>query len=208
MPKINSNIQNIIFDLGKVIVDVDFDKTVNAFNLLAKRDTSPLYNYETQTALFDALETGKIPPSEFRKSFNEILGTHFSDEKIDTAWNAMLGDTPMDRLKLADSLRPKHKTFVLSNTNVIHIDWINDYLQKEYQIANLDPFFDHVYLSHEIGRRKPNADAFTYILDKHNLVPSETLFIDDKKENTDVAEKLGINVVQLHTTQQLFDLFT
>lgn len=207
MNKNLSGIKNIIFDLGEVITDVDFSKTFKAFDHLAGKSTYELYNYHKQSSLFDDIETGKITPQKFRNHLKEIFNINVSDKEIDNAWNAMLGDTPIEKLEFVSNLRPKFKTFILSNTNKIHIDWIYDYLQKKYNQKNLGKFFDGVYLSHEIGFRKPNAASYKFILEKHQLKASETLFIDDKKENIEGADLLGIQTIHLTDKSEFYKIF-
>ena len=199
-------IKNIIFDLGEVITDVHFKHTFEAFDTLAGKDTQSLYNFHKQNKVFDDLETGKISPAEFRNLLRELFSINHSDAEIDAAWNAMIGETPLQKLQFVSALRPKFKTFILSNTNQIHIDCVNLSLQKSYQIESLHPFFDAVYFSHEIGVKKPDAEAYLYILDKHNLKASETVFIDDKEENIQAAEKLGIKTYWLTNKEDLYEL--
>lgn len=207
MNKNLSEIKNIIFDLGEVITDVDFNKTFKAFDKLAGKSTQELYNYQKQTSLFDDIETGKINTQAFRNKLKKVFQVNVSDNEIDKAWNAMLGDTPLEKLKFVSNLRPKFKTFILSNTNKIHINWIYDYFQKKYNQNDLGAFFDDVYLSHEIGFRKPEPAAYEFILNKHELKASETLFIDDKKENIEGAEVLGIRTIHLTDKAEFYKIF-
>lgn len=200
-------IKNIIFDLGEVITDVHFHQTFQAFDKLAGKDTQQLYNFHKQNKVFDDLETGKISPVEFRNMLRNLFSINATDEEIDHAWNAMIGDTPLQKLEFVSALRPKYQTFILSNTNQIHIDRVNEILAQNHNINSLHPYFDAVYFSHEIGLRKPDADSYLYIIEKHGLTPSETLFIDDKAENTDAASKLGIKTIQLTDKEKLYSIF-
>lgn len=207
--KIKTNkIKNIIFDLGEVFTDIHFDKTIEAFSQLAKKDAHYLYNNQTQTQLFDKIETGSIAPKDFIHSLQKIIAqANVSDQEIINAWNALMGNTPLEKLEWAKQLRPQFKTFLLSNTNFFHIEWLNADLQKRYGISNLNPFFDKVYFSHEIGFRKPNVEAFTYVLEKESLKAEETLFIDDRIENIEGAQKAGLQTFHLTDKSILMDLF-
>jgi glucose-1-phosphatase len=203
-----AGIKNIIFDLGEVITDVHFHKTFDAFDQLAGKSTHELYNFHKQTLAFDLFETGKISAQDFRDSIRKLFDKPLSDRQIDEAWNAMIGHTPLEKLQFLSALRPTYKTFILSNTNIIHIEAINHYLQKNYQIDSLSPFFDAVYLSHEIGLRKPDPQSWIYILERHNLQPHETLFIDDKAENTDAAQKIGMKIYHLTQKEDLYKILS
>lgn len=200
------NIKNIIFDLGEVIVDLNFEKTERAFLELLDIKAQQLYNYKTQSPIFDQLETGKITPQQFRATLRDLSDNNVSDAAIDTAWNAMLLTIPAQKIQLVQNLRSNYQTFVLSNTNKIHIDYINEFLLPEHKIETLDEVFDFVYYSHEIGERKPDLKAYTYIINKHGILPQETLFIDDKLENIEAAKSLGIQTWHLTNRKDLYQL--
>lgn len=200
------NIKNVIFDLGEVIIDLDFNKTEQAFLDLLNIEAQQLYNYKSQSPIFDQLETGKISPQQFRDNLREISNNNVDDPAIDAAWNAMLIQLPAKKIKLAQNLRSNYKTFVLSNTNKIHIDYVNKFLLPKHNIKTLDEVFDFVYYSHEIGERKPNLTAYTYIINKHGILPQESLFIDDKLENIEAAEALGIKTWHLTNREDLYQL--
>lgn len=192
--------------MGKVILEVDFDKTVKAFNHLAGFDTSKIYNYHKQINLFDDFETGKINATTFRNGIRALLNVKVSDEEIDNAWNAMLGTTDKKTLQLLSKLKRQYKTFLLSNTNSIHIGAAHNYMQKTYAYKNFETFFHQVYYSHEIGFKKPDPMAFHIILNEHNLQATDSLFIDDKQENINAAQKLGIQTLLMPPNEKLTNL--
>ena len=200
------NIKNIIFDLGEVIVDLNFNKTEEAFQELLNIEAKELYNYKKQSLVFDQLETGKITPRQFRESLRKLSALNVSDSEIDNAWNAMLLKIPAQKIEMAQNLRSSYQTFVLSNTNKIHIDFINEFLLPEHKLKTLNEVFDFVYYSHEIVERKPELAAYTFILNKHGILPQETLFIDDKLENIEAAKLLGIKTWHLTNREDLYQL--
>lgn len=201
--EIHKDIQNIIFDLGEVIVDLDFSKTEQGFQSLLDLPKEAVYSYQTQSKVFDLFERGKITSTEFRKELCILADKQLNDASIDSAWNAMLIAIPKDKIKLVQNLRLNYQTFVLSNTNEIHIDFVNQHLLPEHKLSNLDEIFDFVYYSHEIGERKPDLEAFQYIIEKHGILVSETLFIDDKLENILAAESLGLKTWHLTNRDDL-----
>ena len=188
-------IKNIIFDLGKVITAVSFDKTSKEFSLLSGKSIGFVNKFQEESSIFKDVEINKISLKTFRNIIRETLEISVSDNDIDTAWNEMIGETPKRVLEYLDSLRPQFKTYILSNTNRIHIDCIHKKLQEKYEIKNLLPYFDKVYLSFEIGSRKPDKEAYLFVLNENNLKANETLFIDDKQENLDTANILGIQTL-------------
>jgi FMN phosphatase YigB (HAD superfamily) len=206
MKEILKGIKNIIFDLGEVIVDLDISATEKAFAELLPLNNNSIYSYSSQTRVFDLLETGKISPQEFRNELRKLSSSDMTDEQIDIAWNAMLIEIPKRKINLVQNLRLSYQTFVLSNTNKIHIDYVNAKLLPPLALLDLSEVFDQVYYSHDIRERKPDDAAFTYVLNKHELNPTETLFIDDKLENIETAQKLGIKTWHLTNREDLYEL--
>ena len=196
--------KNIIFDLGGVILNIDYKKTLNAFQKLNINEKI-FYTKKRQHKLFDLLETGEINEKEF---ISELLKNTQNTNKtqILKAWNAMLLDLPDQRLQVIKSLKETHKIFLLSNTNSIHIKKIKSYLgnKKWGEFYNL---FNKIYLSHIMGKRKPNKEAFNLIMKENQLIAKETLFIDDSLQHINGAKKLGINCYHLKKGEDIITLF-
>ena len=206
MKEILDGIENIIFDLGEVIVDLDVAATETAFAALLVNPNESIYNLKGQTPVFDELEVGVISPAEFRAEINKLAHSRTTDDQIDAAWNAMLVKIPSAKIQLVQNLRSNYQTFVLSNTNRIHIDHLEKYLLPRHGLKSLNQIFDFVYYSHEIGKRKPNSDAYQFILDKHEIIPGRTLFIDDRIENIHTAQEMGIKTWHLTNREDLYEL--
>ena len=113
--------------------------------------------------MFDRLEKGKISDEDFIKEMKVLL-PHCTREKIINAWNALLIGLPKENIQLLQSSFKKYRLFLLSNTNSIHINHINKLLYKNYNLKSLDSLFDKIYLSHQIGKRKPNSETFEWVL--------------------------------------------
>src|SRR5690554_4222831 len=196
-------VKNIIFDLGGVILNVDYDLSVKKFEELGLADFQELYAQSGQSKLFDDLEIGAIKGDEFIKKIKTKINRQVADEKIKAAWNAMILDYPIERLALLKHLKSKYNTFLLSNTNEIHEQYFIDILSSTTSENSLDPYFNKVYFSHKIGLRKPNPEVFNYILQENNFIAEETLFIDDSFQHIEAAKKLGINAVLLRKGQTI-----
>lgn len=192
------NIEAIIFDLGGVIINIDPMLTHKAFDRLGISQVDKQFTFTHQEQVYKDFEVGKISIAEFRDSFRKFIDRPVDDGAIDNAWNAMLLDIPPHRIDVLKDLNNRYKSYLLSNTNVIHTDSINAYLKKEHGMDNLNPLFNTCYFSQEIGYRKPNAEAFNYVLENNNLSPKNTLFLDDNKDNVDAAKALGINTILVH----------
>ena len=112
----------IIFDLGGVVLNLDYQATIDAFKDLGKENFDKLYTQANQDKIFDQFETGSISPQEFREYFKMILGNTISDQQIDDAWNKLLLDLPKERVDLLYRLKEKYQIFLFSNTNEIHLN--------------------------------------------------------------------------------------
>ncbi|MEO6903200.1 MAG: HAD family phosphatase [Bacteroidia bacterium] len=203
-----NNYKNIIFDLGGVILNIDYNLTVKAFAQLTTSNFDSLFSKAKQTNLFDLFEKGEITPVEFRKKLRSQLNCELADEAVDDCWNALLLDLPIERLHLLQKLASKHRIFLLSNTNEIHINRFNIYLKERFNVADLSTYFEKVYLSYEVGMRKPDEEIFYKVLNDNNLKPEETLFIDDSEQHIQAAKKIGINTYLLDVKEEsILDLF-
>lgn len=190
-------VKHIIFDLGGVLLNIDYHKTTAAFQALGVPNFDALYSQREQIDLFDALETGKIEAATFYDELNQFLQTNFTHEQLATAWNAMLLDWPLRRLQILQQLQNQFDLFLLSNTNSIHEAAFTQSLQQTHGIPSIALYFDKAYFSHRLGLRKPDPKAFQYILDTHGLSPAATLFIDDSVQHIEAAQSLGIQTIHL-----------
>ena len=195
------NIKTIIFDLGGVIFNIDYQKTIEELSKLGISDTKYLYSKNTQSKLFDDLETGHISNYEFLKELQK-KSNNANLEQIKKAWNAMLLDLPLERLIAINKVKKKYNIFLLSNTNEIHIHKIKE-LVGEKTFSEFYNLFDKIYFSFKIKKRKPNFEAFQLILFENKLIANEVLFIDDSIQHINSAKKLNIETLHLKQNQEI-----
>ena len=187
------NIKNIIFDYGNVIFSLDFQKSRQAWKDLGIDNADTFYGHKVQDKIFDGFESGDVPADEFREYIRKISGNpRLTDQQIDHAWNSLLVGVGEGNHELLLRLKPKYRTFLLSNINPIHYDYIMRYLKSDFGFDGNEHLFEKVYYSHLVGKRKPNAEIFEQVLNENNLKPAETLFIDDSPQHIAGAQKLGI----------------
>jgi putative hydrolase of the HAD superfamily len=191
-------IDNIIFDLGNVILDIDYQSTIKAFEKIGIENASILYSKSSQTKIFDQLETGKITKEDFNLKIHKII-PKASKSEIINAWNAIIKDLPESRIDILKNLKDKFSIFLLSNTNSIHIDYIVKKIggEKYDEFYNL---FDKVYYSHEVKLRTPDPDIFKLVINENNLKIKNTLFIDDSIQHINSAKKLGLQTYHLNNS--------
>lgn len=198
--------QNIIFDLGGVLLNIDYNKTKEAFQKIGFADFDKMYNQFAANELFEQLETGKISEEDFYKAMLANGDKDLSVKDIRNAWNAMLLDFRKESLLFLNKMRSSHKLFLLSNTNAIHQAAFNDSLIIQTNHASLNSFFTKAYYSHELGLRKPNTDIFNYVLEDTKIEAADTMFIDDSFNNIETAQKLGFKTHLLLPGQKIEDL--
>jgi HAD superfamily hydrolase (TIGR01509 family) len=190
-------IKHIIFDLGGVLINLNYQLTEQAFIETGIENFSVLYSQLQQSSLFDKWEMGLITRVEFISSLQQAAAVPVTEAQITNAWNAMLLDFPVRRLQILQQLSLYYNLFLLSNTNEIHEEAFNKILMDAHGIPNIGVFFDKVYLSHRIGLRKPSKEIFERVLNDNGLKPEETLFIDDSPQHIATAKELGIQTIFL-----------
>lgn len=192
-----TQIKNIIFDLGGVIINIDYNKSIQELQKLCNQNCNIEFSQKEQSHLFDLYETGASSSQEFRDSLRQVYSIDATDEQIDLAWNAMLLDIPKERIDLLLELGKKYRIFLLSNTNAIHLERFNEIVAHSFTIPNLDSLFERSYYSHLVGKRKPDATIFEQIIIENDLQKTETLFIDDSVQHINSADKLGLHTLHL-----------
>lgn len=203
-----NKIKNIIFDLGGVIINIDYSLLIQAFSKIGLPHFEAYFSQKEQKKLFDLYEKGLISSQNFREELKKQCIQGISDEDIDFAWNSMLLDLPKERLDFLMSVKEKCRTFLLSNTNEIHMLFIFKYLKKTYGISNFNEHFEKVYLSYEVKMRKPDAEIFELVINQNKLVKEETLFIDDSAQHIESATNIGIQTLLLDVKKNsILDLF-
>lgn len=195
-------IDTIIFDFGDVFINLDKQGTLNSLKELGLSDWN-----EDLNQLNLSFEKGQISEENFLLGIQKHLPNATIDE-ITKSWNAVLLDFPLRRLEFLQKLSKKYRLFLLSNTDSIHIGTFERENGASFY-SNFCQSFEKVYFSFEMGMRKPDAEIYQYVLRNHNLTPKHTLFVDDKKENTDTAFSLGMHIWNLQVGKEdVVDLFS
>jgi len=202
-----TGIKNIIFDLGGVIINLSVEKTHQAFALLSGLPVDEIKTIVHHGDFFNQYEKGLISDSEFRDHLRESLNLRVDDGELDTAWNAMLLDIPMERIRLLEQLKSGFRIFLLSNTNNIHLQSFNHQVKQLTGFNAIDEYFHQAYYSHLVKMRKPDLEIYEHVLHTSNLIPAETLFLDDNKDNLTGANKAGIKTFHVQEPDQIFSLF-
>jgi len=201
------NVKAIIFDLGGVVLNLDYDLTINAFKKLGGDNFDNLYSQAQQDKVFDKYEVGEMSTDDFIAYLKSFLPANTSVKQVQDAWNVMLLDLPLCRIELLKKLNKDYQLFLFSNTNEMHFNAFSDSLKEAYGNERiLEELFIQTYYSHQVKKRKPNAEAFETVLNDHSLEAAQTLFIDDSVQHIEGAQKIGLQTIHL-VDKDIVDIF-
>jgi FMN phosphatase YigB (HAD superfamily) len=201
------HVKNIILDLGGVIINLDTEQTINAFNRISKIPFENLYSQGSQTALFNSFDKGEISENDFFDKVSSLIGFNGNRNELLDAWNAMLQGIPQHRLEFLKKIKTEYRTFLLSNTCEPHVAAFERDMQKNNGVSNFDGFFEKAYYSCRIGMRKPDKEIFDFVLKENNLKAGETLFIDDSEQHVNGAIDAGLHARLLPKGVEVEDYF-
>lgn len=186
--------ENIIFDLGNVIVNIEESETFRALSRWVNHPPTGRIPKVFQDVI-EQYECGLITSDDFIEQIKRFCPENTTADQIVQAWNAMLLDIPQERLELMHQLRQSYGVYILSNTNALHIDWVDNFLQNNYQKASFGELCDYALYSHQAHYRKPQAEIYTELLDRAQIAAESAIFFDDKEENIRAAQSVGLRAV-------------
>ncbi len=201
-------IKNIFFDLGGVLLNIDFSKTYEAFAELGIKDAHVLNERPEVLQLFMDFECGKYTQDELVKQLISFTDYQGSRADLISAFCALLRDYIPGHIELVQSLSSTYRIFLLSNTNAFHAAHFNAQLKREYGIENLDHIMEKAFYSHDLGYRKPDHRIFHKAIQLAGVVPKETLFIDDSEDNVIAARECGLVGVKVDGSYTILDMFS
>ena len=202
----DKKIRNIVFDLGGVLVDLDFKAAINGLQEAGFANVKEQLMAFDRGGIFQKFEVGEITADEFRTAIRENSTVTLTDEEVDALWNLMLLEIPREKLELILDLRSKYMVYLLSNTNSIHWDYVckNAFNYRGFRVED---YFEETFLSFEMNLAKPDKAIFEKILSDGNLLAEETLFIDDSEANCKAAQEVGIHAHHYHIGDDLSKVF-
>lgn len=198
----SGKIKTIIFDLGGVLIDLDFKDSLEAFTKAGFKDIEKRVCQFSRDGNFSNYEIGTISTEKFRDFIRSELSQPATDQEIDDMWNKILIDIPHEKLDLILELRKKYTVYLLSNTNELHWIYTCDHMFN-YRGLTANDYFDKIFLSFKMHISKPQPEIFEEMIKDTNLVPDEALFIDDSEANCRTAEKFGIHTYQYRIGEDL-----
>lgn len=190
------SIELVMFDLGRVLVDFDFQKAIRGLARYTRCSEADMREYFKTTPLWDTFEKGKISPEDFFLRMCADLGIKgLSFDVFTPIWNDIFSEMPAS-IDILATLRKRYRTAVVSNVNAMH--W--DYVCQKYEFLK---WFDHPIPSYAVGHRKPGTEIYRIALAKAGVDPERSVFVDDVESHITAAKSIGIHAVQFQSAQQL-----
>jgi glucose-1-phosphatase len=188
-------ISAVIFDLGRVLVDIDFNAFPNALELRTPEERAP---YAEQAAAAGHLyELGRLTTEEFLDRLFLLFKERFTRERLLFAWNEIIRQDVPGMASIVERVQQSgHATAMLSNTSRSHFEKAERDCLTVQRVKRR-------FLSYEIGTAKPSPEIYRHVITSLRLEPEEILFIDDLKENIDGARSAGIQGVIFSGVAQL-----
>ena len=189
-------IEVIVFDLGGVIVNVNFKSPLGMLFDNSGAESNTFKDKFNFSKLLRQYDMGIISAVDFHEKIIDHLDIELSFDEFIRASNDAIeaGDDGID--DIVKSLSKKYKLAILSNTNPVHYE----YIKEKYSIIEL---FDHILLSYEMGTVKPDAAAYEKLIKTTSVLPSQHLFIDDRIENICAAKEIGMDGIHYISIENL-----
>ncbi|MCS6978830.1 MAG: HAD family phosphatase [Flavobacteriales bacterium] len=191
----SSPIQALLLDLGGVILDIHYDRTLQAFRNLGFHEIEKWYDGYRQTGIFDDFEEGRLSSEAFLDTLSQYC-PQAQKQQILEAWNAMLGRVPPWHVQGLQTLRKSLPVYLFSNTNDLHYRQFQKDFRADFGF-DLSDLFEIPFYSHLLGLRKPKTEAFQKVASLAGIRPEATLFMDDNPGHIAGAQKAGFQTYWL-----------
>jgi len=187
----------LLFDLGRVVLDIDFSKAVACWAAHAGCEPRAIVARYVRDETYRQHETGKISDEAYFESLRQMLGIGISDAQFLEGWNAIIAGPMPEIAQLLPRAKKLMPLYAFSNTNRPHVK----YIMREY--AGLLSHFRQLYLSSSIGLRKPDAESFDHVVKEIGVPAERIIFFDDLAENVEGARARGLTAVHVTSSADI-----
>lgn len=191
-----------IFDLGNVIIDIDFKRVLGVWSNFSGVPLATISERFSMGEPFEKHERGEISDEEFAQALSEEMMVSLGYEQFAMGWQSIFVDVRQDVIEIMNRLRQEgHRVVILSNTNNLHTTYWPEKFPEVQAAA------DKSYLSQEIGMRKPEERIYHYVLEKENIPAEQAIFFDDNFDNVASARLAGITAIHVTDKNVVPDYF-
>ena len=201
----NMRDKTMLFDFGGVLVDLDLERCISAFEALGFQ-LRPYIGMYAQSGILSKIERGEATIAEFCEEVRHLSGLNLTDADIVSAWEKFLVDVPQERLELLLKIKQHYHVSVLSNTNEVHWNMAqNGFFQ--YKGLTVNDFFEHIFLSCEMHCEKPEPEIFQRVIQTIGCPAEDIIFFDDSDQNCEAARKCGMQARLAPKNSEWFKYF-
>ena len=189
--------KSLLFDLGGVVIDIDFNRAFRAWQPISNLSLDKIAEKFKFDAEYRRHERGEIAADEYFEHLRSTLSLSGDDAQIRAGWNSIyIGEIP-ETVALVQSARKDLPCYAFTNTNAAHqAAW-------SAQFPAVTGLFDRIFASHEIGRRKPEKEAFEHVGRTLGVRLDSIMFFDDLVENIEGAQAAGLQAVHVRSPRDV-----
>ncbi len=184
----------LLFDLGRVVIDIDFNKALACWAGHAGCEPAHLLGRFARDEIYQRHETGGIGDAEYFASLRSSLGIDLSDAQFLEGWNAIFAGEMPGIGSLLTRAGAQVALYAFSNTNNAHVE----HFSQAY--AEVLGHFREIFLSSAIGLRKPDAAAYDHVVQAIGVPAERIVFFDDLAENVEGARARGLLAVHVRSS--------
>ena len=192
-----NEIQVIIFDLGNVVIEIDFSRVISEWQKFSGKNKIDVSKNSILGSVNEKYERGELSTSQFIESLKKELNLDITDEQLLEGWNKIFVGEILGIRDVIDRVVSKYPLYIFSNTSISHAEvWSIEY-------SELLKHFQKIFTSFELGMRKPEKESFLEVSTKIGVIPEKILFFDDTEENIIAANELGMKAVKVNGIQDI-----
>ena len=189
-------IEAIIFDIGRVIIDLDPSRAIAAIGAGSTVAPDKLWHAVQKDPLWDGWQEGRVRPREWFENLTARFHTPISFDEFCNAWNSVLVPKLLLPEQLFRQLSNKCRLVLLSNTDPIHVA----YMESKFSFLR---YFPKRIYSCDVGASKPSVKIFRAAIKAAGAPPHRILYIDDIRQYVLAARRVGLNGIQFRSRRRL-----
>lgn len=190
-------VRALLFDLGGVLVDIDFSRALRAWQAHTSLSVDELAKAFCFDPAYERHERGQISSAEYFSHLSNTLKLSAPHEEIEAGWNSIFRGEIAETLLLVEQASRRLPCYAFTNTNASHMrTWKALY-------PRVGATFERIFASHEMGMRKPERKAFDFICRSLRCEPGPILFFDDLAENVQAAQEAGLQAILVRSPEDV-----